>query len=84
MQDLAELADRLLRRRMELGHSQRAAAEAMGVSTNTVGDWELAAAYPRPKNAKAVAEYLDVPLDDFVAAIQKQRIERRESGAEAE
>ena len=51
------LADHL-RRRLDLGHSQREAAAAIGVSPDTLQKWEAKDVLPKPGVLDAVEDYM--------------------------
>ena len=52
--------------RNEKGMSQQELAEKMGVSEETVNDWEKDKVLPTLDQAKALSELFDLPLKEFV------------------
>lgn len=61
------LKDNILNLRREKGLSQEALAERVGVSRQTIAKWENAESVPDVLNCKALAQVLEVTLDDLVS-----------------
>ncbi len=53
---------RLKRERLAAGHTQKTAAQQIGVSTATLQRWELGAHMPRPESAARIAPALGIPV----------------------
>lgn len=59
--------------RVEKGHTQGRAAEAMGVSRDTVKGWELGDHLPHELNYKAIADYMGLTFAEVEALITEER-----------
>jgi transcriptional regulator with XRE-family HTH domain len=66
-------------RRDELGLTQRAVAESLGISTQAVSAWEDGTAYPRPKLWDGLASAFKVKPERIAKEVLKAA--RRESEA---
>ncbi|MEM7272667.1 MAG: helix-turn-helix domain-containing protein [Actinomycetota bacterium] len=60
-----EQAERVVVLRQERGLTQQALADRLGVDVGTVARWERGAQGIRPRNLAAIAEVLDVPLEEL-------------------
>jgi transcriptional regulator with XRE-family HTH domain len=61
-----DLATLLRRRRAELGITQAALAQQVGVTQSAVAGWESGAALPRPAKVLALADLLGVQVQHLV------------------
>lgn len=61
-----EIAERLAARRKELGYSQEALAEKLGVSRQAVSKWERSESSPDTDNLIALAQLYGVSLDELL------------------
>ena len=68
-------------RRLELGWTQKRTATELGVSEDTLRDWELGKAEPKPRRIPKVAGFLgyDPPVDRYSAAELVGRIRKGSS-----
>lgn len=55
----------ILRKRLALGVSARAASKALGFSEGLISRWERGAERPSPKNAIILAQHLKCPVEEF-------------------
>src|SRR5690606_29938473 len=61
------------RRRAALRLTRAAVAEELGVSPRTIANWELGQRRPGPAQLVALAELIDVPVADLLAALPQRR-----------
>lgn len=66
---------RLTQARLLAGMTKQKIAETLGVSAAAVGQWEAAAAQPRPDHLSRLAELLEVPIGFFAAARPHARLD---------
>lgn len=67
----ATFAGRFTVARIRKDHTQREAADACGVHSNTVNDWEHGVV-PR-KARQALADYLGIPLEELINLLKREK-----------
>jgi tetratricopeptide (TPR) repeat protein/transcriptional regulator with XRE-family HTH domain len=66
----------LRNRRIALGLSQEALAEAAGVSARSINRWEQGRALPQPEVRRRLAEVLGIDVAEFTLAVRSDAIDR--------
>lgn len=62
---MSEIADKIRKRRKNLGLSQEGLAERLHVSPKTISSWENGKSAIKLENAKPLSDELKIPLDEF-------------------
>ncbi len=55
---MGNYGDHLRQRRLELGWTQKRTATQLGISDDTLRDWELGRMEPKPRRIRAIVEFL--------------------------
>lgn len=57
-EEIMDLGNKILKLRKEKGYSQEELAEKLGVTRQTISNWELGSTQPNPEQLKGYQKYL--------------------------
>lgn len=61
-----KLGENILKLRKDNKMSQEILAEKIGVSRQTISNWELAVTFPNPEQLKLLSKVLNISIDDLL------------------
>ena len=61
-----KLGDKILELRKKNGFSQEDLGEKIGVTRQTISNWELGETAPNPEQLKLLSKYLNVSIDELL------------------
>ncbi len=77
-----DLGNKILKLRKEKGYSQEDLAEKLGVTRQTISNWELGSTQPNPEQLKGLSKILNVSIDELLDNDIKAVIEEKVSNTE--
>ncbi len=77
-----DLGNKILKLRKEKGYSQEELAEKLGVTRQTISNWELGSTHPNPEQLKGLSKILNVSIDELLDNDIKAVIEEKVSNTE--
>ena len=77
-----DLGNKILKLRKEKGYSQEELAEKLGVTRQTISNWEPSSTHPNPEQLKGLSKILNVSIDELLDNDIKAVIEEKVSNTE--
>ena len=81
-EEIMDLGNKILKLRKEKGYSQEDLAEKLGVTRQTISNWELGSTQPNPEQLKGLSKILNVSIDELLDNDIKAVIEEKVSNTE--
>lgn len=81
-EEIMDLGNKILKLRKEKGYSQEELAEKLGVTRQTISNWELGSTHPNPEQLKGLSKILNVSIDELLDNDIKAVIEEKVSNTE--